>query len=175
MLVRSLDSYWFRKDGRGFKSQSCIFGLDYASLQSVLDAYERVTRSTEKSGALKITYSKSDSRCQISGKVIPARFPHIEIVDVVSVGTKMSLQAFFDLLALLTGDGKKGGRMVRAFEESGVDPSVWSMIWVRGDIRPWGSWRYIELKVEGWREKAAQIAKDRELIKRGKALLTSPP
>jgi hypothetical protein len=53
--------------------------------------------------------------------------------------------------------------MVRAFEESGVDPGVWSMIWVRG-VRPWRSWtfeRYIELKVRGWREKEAQIAKDR--------------
>ena len=29
-----------------------IFGLDYKSLQSVLDAYERVTRSSEKSGLL---------------------------------------------------------------------------------------------------------------------------
>jgi hypothetical protein len=148
----------FERTGEDLNLSRAIFGLDYASLQSVLDAYERVTRSSEGSGALKITYAKSDSSCQISGKVIPARFPYIEIKDVASVGTKMSLEAFFDLLALLTSEGKKGGRMVRAFQESGVDPGVWSMIWARGDIRPWGSWsfeRYIELKVRARQEKAA--------------------
>jgi hypothetical protein len=90
-------------------------------------------------------------------------------MDVASVGTKMSLEAFFDLLAMLTGDGKKGGRMVRAFEESGVDPGVWAMIWVRGDIRPWGSWtfeRYIELKVRGWREKGRKQPKSQKTARR---------
>ena len=159
-----LDRTGFEKMGEDLNLSRAIFGLDYASLQSLLDAYERVTRSSEGSGALKIAYAKRDSPCQISGKVIPARFPYIEISDVASVGTKMSLEAFFNLLALLTSDGKKGGRMVRAFEESGIDPDVWSMIWVRGDIRPWGSWsfeRYIELRVKSRLEKAAQIAKDR--------------
>ena len=60
-----------------------LFGLDYKSLQSLLDAYERVTRSSEKSGLLNITYSKQDSECDISGRLIPARFPCIEIVDIV--------------------------------------------------------------------------------------------
>jgi hypothetical protein len=167
----------FEKIAEDLALSRAIFGLDYASLQSVLYAYERVTRSSEGSGALKISYANQDSPCQISGKVIPARFPYIENMDVTSVGTKMSLEAFFDFLALLTGDGKKGGRMVRAFEEFGVDPSIWSMIWVRGDIRPWGSWsyaRYMELKVRGWQEKAAQIAKTESSVKREKVLLTLP-
>ena len=38
--------------GEDLNLSRAIFGLDYASLQSVLDAYERVTRSSEGNGDL---------------------------------------------------------------------------------------------------------------------------
>jgi hypothetical protein len=131
-----------------------IFGLDHRSLLSVLDAYERVTRSSEDRGVLRINYSKQDRACDLSGKLIPARFPSIEIGDVGPVGTTISLEGFYDVLAMLTGDGKTGTKMISALEEAGVDAAVWSMIRLRRDIWPWSPvtyrW-YIDFKVASWR------------------------
>jgi hypothetical protein len=127
-----------------------IFGLDHRSLLSVLNAYARVTRSSEDRGVLRINYSKQDRECDLSGKLIPARFPSIEIGDVGPVGTTISLEGFYDVLAMLTGDGKTGRKMVSALEEAGVEAAVWSMIRLRRAIRPWSpvSYRwYIDFKV----------------------------
>jgi hypothetical protein len=97
----------FEQMGEDLDLSREIFGLDYGSLQAVLDAYERMTRSSEKSGLLKITYSKQDRECNVSRNLIPARFPYIEIRDVGYVGTDICLQAFFDLLALLPATGRR--------------------------------------------------------------------